>query len=173
MDLVSQQVNLSLPATYFPEKEGNQLPKVVVCGRKFCFLSHVRNLGALSKKHWSELLFRKLYMCKYSPDHEELTPKWWGWPLCCSRTCQTAGGKIFLVHPTNAVCSCCYIGGEVEVDPADPELCILIEEAGFFHVFIEAGLAWAGTQRLCLSFSGYDLWLQSNLWPFTRMLNWL
>lgn len=32
-----------------------------------------------------------------------------------------------------------------------PELCVLIEGAGFFHIFIEAGLAWAGTQRLCLS----------------------
>jgi len=45
------------------------------------------------------------------------------------------------VPPTNAVCSCCYSGREAGVDPADPELCILIEEAGFFHVFIEDGLA--------------------------------
>lgn len=29
--------------------------------------------------------------------------------------------------------------------------CVLIEGAGFFHIVIEAGLAWAGTQRLCLS----------------------
>lgn len=34
---------------------------------------------------------------------------------------------------------------------------LLIEGAGFFHIFIEAGLACAGTQRLCLSFPGYDL----------------